>query len=181
MRVSDEALRRICDVLVRWDPDIVEIVQFGSSIYMPEYARDLDLLVFTKNRKDYEVYLDATCEVYDELDFPYNIDVVPKGVGEPLKESFTVQVRGAYKILYGSGRYLREATDGSLIKLVREPGLNPTFEEARVCIRGVEGATSILRRLGEARSEAERDNGIRLMFNRLFDAARIASMAYLST
>ncbi|KPV62781.1 MAG: hypothetical protein AOA65_1624 [Candidatus Bathyarchaeota archaeon BA1] len=159
----------------------MEIVQFGSSVYMPEHARDLDLLVFTRQRKDYGVYLDATCEAYEELEFPHNIDVVPKEVGEPLNESLAVQVRGAYKILYGSGRYLREATDEALMKLVMELGLNPTFEEARLYIHGVEGAASIFKRLGEARSEAERNNGIRLAFNRLFDAARIASMAYLST
>lgn len=181
MEISDEVLKRICEILVRQDHDIVEIIQFGSSVYMPEHALDLDLLVFTKKRKDYGIYLDATCQVYDELGFPYNIDIVPKEVGEPLRGGFATQVRGAYKVLYGSGRHIQRATDEALMKLVKELGLNPTFKEARLCILGIEGAVSIFNRLGEASSEAERDNSIRLMFNRLFDAARIASMAYLST
>ena len=33
--------------LLEYDPEIVEIVQFGSSVYEPEHARDLDLLIIT--------------------------------------------------------------------------------------------------------------------------------------
>jgi len=33
--------------LLEYDPEIVEIVQFGSSVYAPEHARDLDLLIIT--------------------------------------------------------------------------------------------------------------------------------------
>jgi hypothetical protein len=33
--------------LLEYDPEIVEIVQFGSSVYAPEHARDPDLLVIT--------------------------------------------------------------------------------------------------------------------------------------
>lgn len=33
--------------LLEYDPEIVEIVQFGSSVYAPEHARDLDLPIIT--------------------------------------------------------------------------------------------------------------------------------------
>jgi hypothetical protein len=33
--------------LLEYDPEIVEIVQFGSSVYAPEHARDPDLLIIT--------------------------------------------------------------------------------------------------------------------------------------
>jgi len=181
LKVPDELLRKVCGILATWDPDVVEVVQFGSSVYMPEHARDLDLLVFTREMKDYGLYLDAACEVYDELGFPYNIDVIPHEVGKPLKESFAVQVRGAYRVLYGSGKHFREATEWAVAKLARELGVNPTFEEAMICIHGVEGAVSVFGRAREAKSEGERDSCVRLAFNRLFDVARIASMAYLST
>ena len=34
----------ICKRLLGYDKDIVEIIQFGSSVYAPEYALDVDLL-----------------------------------------------------------------------------------------------------------------------------------------
>jgi len=43
----------ICKRLVGYDKDIAEIIQFGSSVYAPEYARDMDLLVITKDKKGY--------------------------------------------------------------------------------------------------------------------------------
>ncbi|MHA1593103.1 MAG: hypothetical protein ACTSXX_00020 [Candidatus Baldrarchaeia archaeon] len=35
----DTALRIICKKLLEYDPDIVEIVQFGSSVYAPTCPR----------------------------------------------------------------------------------------------------------------------------------------------
>ena len=47
MRLSVEMKEGICKRLVGYDKDIVEIIQFGSSVYAPEHARDVDLLVIT--------------------------------------------------------------------------------------------------------------------------------------
>jgi hypothetical protein len=44
-------LPQICEALLRADPDILAVVQFGSSVYAPELALDLDLLVITKRKK----------------------------------------------------------------------------------------------------------------------------------
>ena len=65
---------RICKRLLGYDKDIVEIIQYGSSVYAPEHARDLDLLVITKNKKEYGGYLDCLA------DLPFDTDVVVKAV-----------------------------------------------------------------------------------------------------
>ena len=44
---------------MKYDPDIVEVVQFGSSVYASEYAGDVDLLVVTRRVKEYSGYLDV--------------------------------------------------------------------------------------------------------------------------
>ncbi len=44
------------------DPDVIEIVQFGSPAYTHEYARDVGVLIITRNPRDYGVYLDAVEE-----------------------------------------------------------------------------------------------------------------------
>lgn len=155
----------ICTRLLEYDPEIVEIVQFGSSVYAPQYARDLDLLVITKEKKGYGGYLDS-------LDvFLFDVDVVVKEVDEILKSDFAFHVLGAFEVLYGDGRYLREITKY----------FDPSFEDAWICITGIEGAENVFKRSTRARSEDERNGSIRLAFNRLFDAARIAAMAYMAT
>lgn len=50
---SMDPLDGICKRLLDYDPGIVEIVQFGSSVYAPERAEDADLLVITEKSKDY--------------------------------------------------------------------------------------------------------------------------------
>jgi len=155
----------ICKRLVGYDKDIVEIIQFGSSVYAPEYARDVDLLVITRRKKDYGGYLDCLDE--PGMDF----DVVVKEEGEVLKSNFACQILGAFEILHGDGRYLAEITKD----------FDPGFEDAWNCIKGIEGAENVIKRSTQARGESERDGSIRLAFNRLFDAARIAVMAYLAT
>lgn len=179
MKVTNEALKKICKRLIMRDPDIVEIVQFGSSVYMPEYARDLDLLVFTKVRKDYGVYLDATCEVYDELDFPYNIDVIPCEVGKQLDRLLGIGVLGSYEILYGNGSYLRDATR-QVREYLKSLLDNPTFKDAWSHVTGVGGAINDFKSAKRAKTPSDRDRCLREAFDHLFHASRIASAAYLS-
>jgi predicted nucleotidyltransferase len=56
--MKQEYLEEICKNLIKYDQDIVEIIQFGSSVYAPEYSKDIDLLVITKKAKEYEKYFD---------------------------------------------------------------------------------------------------------------------------
>ncbi len=163
MRLSEEIARELCQRLLEYDPNIVEIIQFGSSIYAPEYARDVDILLFTAAERGYSGYLESLAG----FEFPF--DVVVKRAGEVLEGSLARQVLGAYRVLYGSGNYLRRSSEA-----LKDPG----FEEAWEAIETAKGL------MADAREEVRRgvkDRYLRIAFNELFHAARIASMAYLAT
>lgn len=55
-------MRRVCRALLNADAEIRDIIQFGSSVYAKGSARDIDLLVTTRKKKDYGIYLDAAAE-----------------------------------------------------------------------------------------------------------------------
>jgi len=163
MGLDQDISRGLCERLLEYDPGIVEIIQFGSSIYAPKYARDIDLLVFTEKKKGYGGYLEAL----DGLELPFDVDLIVNEVGEPLKGLRP----GAYRILYGDGRHLRGSAG------VERWG-DPSFAEAReILTEAREDFKTALQR----RSPTRRAWKIRTAFNELFEAARIASMAYLAT
>ena len=160
-----ELLCEVCRRLIKRDPCIVEIVQFGSSVYAPEFSRDVDLLVVSRDPKDYDVYLDAV----DEVNPLFNVDVVVIKPGQELREEFIQGVLGAFKVLYGSGRYVLE--------YAKRLG-GPTFEEARAALRAARDYLELALR---ASDKLLRDRHFREAFDSLFHAARIAAMTYLST
>ena len=80
--LREEKIRRICSLLKEYDRDILEIVRFGSSVYAPELARDVDLLVITRKKKEYGGYLECLEEV------GVDVDVVVKEAGDKLNERF---------------------------------------------------------------------------------------------
>ena len=164
MKITADVVEKICQRLLSWDQEIVEIIQFGSSVYSPQQARDLDILVFTKKKKEYFGYLDRL----DELDLPFDIDVVVHEKGASLESGFACHVLGAYEILYGDGSCLRAAT--------QHLG-NPTFEEAFSRLRGARRHMELAR---IEQDELDKDREIRDSFNSLFHAARVASMVFLS-
>ena len=147
--------------LLEYDPDIVEIVQFGSSVYAPELSRDVDLLVVTKRAKEYQGYLDAVS--------PLEADVIVVEVGEAVGESLLRGVLGSSRILYGDGSYLAE--------LAKRLG-DPSFEEARASLKAALDYFELSKRTED---DLVRDRHVRAAFDALFHAARLASMAYLST
>ena len=158
-------LKEVCKELLKHDPDIVEIIQFGSSVYAPDLARDVDLLVISKDPKDYDVYLDAI----DEVNPPFNVDVIVVRPGQKLREELIRGVLGAFNILHGSGKHILE--------YAKKLG-DPTFEEARAALRV---AQRILKLALETRDSLDRDRLFREAFDSLFHAARIAAMTHLST
>ncbi len=158
-------LKEVCEKLLKRDPDIVEIIQFGSSIYAPDLARDVDLLVISRDPKDYDVYLDAI----DEVNPPFNIDVIVIRPGQELREELIRGVLGAFNILYGSGEYILE--------YAKKLG-DPTFEEARAALRAAKDYLELALRTSDV---LLRDRHFREAFDSLFHAARIAAMTYLST
>ena len=161
----EKLLKEVCERLLKRDPDVVEVVQFGSSVYAPDLSRDVDLLVISRDPKDYDVYLDAV----DEVNPPFNVDVVVIRLGQELREEFIRGVLGAFNVLYGDGKYLLE--------YAKRLG-DPAFEEARSALRV---ARRMLKLASETRDPLDRDRLFREAFDSLFHAARIAAMTYPST
>ena len=163
MKLSEGMKEEICKRLLGYDKDIVEIIQFGSSVYAPEYARDLDLLVITKNKKEYGGYLDSL----ESLNLPFDVDVVVKGEDEELRGDFACQISGAFEVLYGEGKYLSKMTRN----------FDPSFEEAYAVLRKAKRDMDSVRGL---EGKEDREWSIRVAFNGLFHAARVAAMSYLA-
>jgi len=162
-RSARGSLQRVVRALCVRDPDIIEIVQFGSSVYAPRLARDVDLLVLTRAKKDYSVYLDAV------EDYPKNVDIVPKEPGEGMGTGIALSILAFGKTLYGNRMTRQEAMKTMPV---------PTFEEARKLLAAAD------KDLERARQEPDlfyRDRNHRLAFNALFDAACYAAMTFLAT
>ena len=162
--IERDILRKICERLLKYDANIVEIIQFGSSVYAPECARDIDLLVLTRKAKDYSGYLDAVS--LDDL--PFNVDVIVVELDRELREDFIRGVLGSFRVIYGSGKYILDYA-----KTLSDP----TFDEARAALRAAKDYMELAKRTFD---ELLKDRHIREAFNTLFHAARIASMTYLS-
>ena len=155
----------VCRRLLEYDPDIVEIDQFGSSVYAPEYARDIDLLVITRRAKEYDGYLDAVYSVRP----PVDIDVIVVEPNRKLREELLRGIIASFKPLHGGGEYV--------LKLAKDLG-DPTFEEAKAALRA---AREYLELAERASDPLLKDRHVREAFDTLFHASRIASMTYLST
>jgi hypothetical protein len=63
-------LRQLCESLKEADADLIDVIQFGSSVYAPELARDIDLLVTTRSKEKEELYWD----IFANLDL--GVDVI---------------------------------------------------------------------------------------------------------
>ncbi len=137
--IRSDKLQRLVRALRAGDPDIIEIVQFGSSVYAPRLARDVDLLVLTRAKKDYGVYLDAT------EGYPQNVDVVPKEPNEGMGADIALAILAFSKMLYGNGLTLEEAKKFMPI---------PTYANARNYLTM---ATDILEKAHQAKDPWFRD------------------------
>jgi len=164
MKPQQNDLEVIREHLMEYDPGIFEIVQFGSSVYAPDSAKDMDILVFTEKKRDCSGYLDAILD----LNLPYDVDIVVKEPDSHFDKSFAVSVFGAHRVLHGDGHCLE--------KQLSE--IDPTYEEAFIA---VEAGRKYVRDAEEVDNELLKDRHLRDAFNALFHAARLAAMTYLST
>jgi hypothetical protein len=155
---------QICEALLRADPDILAIVQFGSSVYAPELALDLDLLVITQRKKDDGVYWNAVWSAGQ----PFWVDVVVVEAGKPLG-FLSAAVRAFGRLAFGDKQAVEEVT--------KEMPM-PTFEEARQVL---EVGRTYLQIATQEPNPVQREAHYRNAFNALFDAARLAVMAFLLT
>jgi hypothetical protein len=157
-------LPQICEALLRADPDILAIVQFGSSVYAPELALDLDLLVITQRKKDDGVYWNAVWSAGQ----PFWVDVVVVEAGKPLG-FLSAAVRAFGRLVFGDEEVVRGVTKEMPV---------PTFDEARQVL---EVGRTYLQIATQEPNPVRREAHYRNAFNALFDAARLAVMAFLLT
>lgn len=154
----------ITEGLVKYDPEIVEIVKFGSAVYAAKFSRDVDLLVITKAKKGYAGYLDVANPEYLE----FNVDVVVLELGEMPDAGLLRSILGSFEVVYGDGKYL--------MKYAEKLG-DPTFEDAKVSIKA---ALDYFNLAMSTKDPQLKDRHVREAFDALFHAVRMASMVYLS-
>jgi predicted nucleotidyltransferase len=162
--LTEQLLARIVSALLSVDPNIVAVVLFGSAVYAPDLARDIDLLVISKEPKEREKYEDAVLEASQGWD----VDLVVHKVGEKLGR-LSGAVRAFGKVLFGDESLVWEVTDGMPV---------PTFEDAR---RTITEAEANAQEAMTTQDEWHADRRWRSAFNWLFEAARLAAMAFLNT
>jgi hypothetical protein len=134
---------------------------------MPEYARDVDLLVFTRKTKgDYADYLDCL----DRLNLPFQVELVIRSIDEGIGNILLTP----YKLLHGKGRIMRRLVEDIKWKTREALGLNPIFDEAYDYIRTANEDFELWKK-------TKLWTRICSAFNNLFHASRIASMIYLRT
>ncbi|NCO38812.1 MAG: hypothetical protein GW911_19160 [Armatimonadetes bacterium] len=160
---SDLDLGALTRSLLRADPEIRDIVLFGSMAYAPELAHDVDVLITTRRKKDIEVYWDATA------DFPRDVDVLVREPGERVSDSIAASVCAWRAVLHGNGETFREASETMAV---------PTFEDVRAIFRN---GDSMLALAQHETNAATADHGYRTAFGILFDVARNAAQAFLNT
>ncbi len=158
-----ERLRQRCLALKEADNDLIDVIQFGSSIYAPDLARDIDLLVTTKAKKDEDLYWD----IFSDLDL--GVDVLVRTPEQPMGRDIAANVKLLGNVLFGDGETLKQAEVFMEI---------PTYERAR---KSAQTADTNLASAQQAKDPLLRDEYYRISYDRLFDASRYAAMAFLST
>ena len=160
--ITKRELEDLCETLRAADTDIRDIVMFGSFVYAPSLARDIDLLVTTTKRKDYDVYLNAVA------DFPINVDVIARQPGERIGDRIAWGVKAVGQVLVGDGQTIEE--------VMEVPA--PTFERVRKIFYLADENFSSAQ---NAQDPYIKDDAYKDAFNKLFDVARNAAMAYLGS
>ena len=160
--ITKRELANLCETLYAADTDIRDIIVFGSFVYAPSLARDIDLVVTTTKRKDYGVYLDAVA------DFPINVDVIARQPGEKIGNRIAWGIKAVGQVLAG---------DGQTLEKVRATP-TPPFERIRkiFCL-----ADEHLSSAQNTQDPYIKDDAYKDAFNKLFDVARNAAMAYLGS
>ena len=160
--ITKRELDNLCETLYAADADIRDIVMFGSFVYAPSLARDIDLVITTTKRKDYGVYLDAVA------DFPINVDVIARQPGEKIGDRIAWGIKAVGQVLSGEGKTIAE--------VMAVPA--PTFERVRKIFYLADENFSNAQ---SAQDPDIKDEAYKDAFNKLFDVARNAAMAYLSS
>ncbi|MCS7264769.1 MAG: nucleotidyltransferase domain-containing protein [Armatimonadetes bacterium] len=151
-------LAQAIEALLKVDKNIRAIVLFGSAVYAPKLACDLDFLVITERKKPWGRYFDALG------DLPVWVDVIVQQEGEKLTGPVAAGVMAFGRLIWGDVNAVREVLNEMAV---------PTFDEARHRLVEADRLLAI--------ATPEFTGHYRDAFNVLFDAARMAAMAYLNT
>lgn len=160
--ITKQELDNLCETLRAADTDIRDIILFGSFAYAPSLARDIDLVVTTTKRKNYDVYLDAVA------DFPIHVDVIARQPGDRIGDRIAWGIKAVGQVLAGDGQTLEE--------VIEVPA--PTFERVRKIFYFADENFSNAQ---NAQDPDIKDEAYKDAFNKLFDVARNAAMAYLGS
>jgi hypothetical protein len=147
-------LRQLCESLKKTDADLIDIIQFGSSVYAPDLARDIDLLVTTRSREKEELYWDT----FANLDL--GVDVIVRTPDQPIGKDIAASIRLMGNLLCGEGQTLREAEAYAAVT---------TFERARIILETAD-ANFVLAQ--KNKDLVLKDEFYKIAHDRLFDAAR---------
>jgi hypothetical protein len=90
--------RQLCETLKENDADLINIIQFGSSVYAPDLARDIDLLVTTRSKENEDLYWDT----FADLDL--GADVIVRTPGQPMGKNIAASTRLMGNLLCGNGQ-----------------------------------------------------------------------------
>lgn len=156
-------LRQLCEALKQTDANLVDIIQFGSSVYAPDLARDIDLLVTTRSKENEDLYWDT----FADLDL--GADVIVRTPGQLMGKDIAASIRLMGNLLCGEGQTFKEAEAYMAV---------PTYDRAR---KSLETADTNLATAQQKRDPILKDEFYKIAYDRLFDAARYAVMAYLNT
>ncbi len=162
--ITDDLLAAIVQAFRDVDADLVAVILFGSAVYAPDLARDLDFLVITCDPKERQRYQEAALQVAGG----WEVDVVVCKVGEKVR-GLSGAVRAFGKVLWGEEGWLWEVTKNMPI---------PSFDDARRTIREAEMDAQEAMRSQDA---WHADSRWRSAYNWLFEAARRGAMAFLNT
>jgi predicted nucleotidyltransferase len=158
---TEGLLSDIVERLRQVDPNLCAIVLFGSFVWTPELARDVDVAVISTAPLPLDAYEDAV------NDLPLPVDIVVLRRGEKAGRLALALRVGV--CLWGDRNALREATEEMPV---------PTFDEARAVLRRARDYLQMGLRQSDP---VYRHMDIRNAFNALFDAARLAAMCFLDT
>jgi len=99
-------VREVCRRLKEVDPGIRAVVQFGSSVYAPDLAEDIDLLVLSEAPRPIGVYLAAVEGA------PIPVHIVPAKAGRKLEPFLAASVRAWGRVVAGDPLAVEEAVRG---------------------------------------------------------------------
>jgi len=170
-RPRNNVLRAVVQAICAADPLVRDVVLIGSAVYAQDLAVDYDLVVTTRSAEPdnalFERLLAAANAVSDKP-----VDIIIRRPGAALVGLAQPIVAG--RVLMGR----RATTNEASASLKERGGLVNSFAQAEAALVNAE---DLFQHAIATADPAVRDRRYRNAFNELFDAARIAALAYIGS